>query len=176
MISGINEDWNYKSQQRLEENDLLQKMFRIRKKRYIAANVSCHKYDELKVDKLPALDSVQNFTERKSTYLVSPIGYDVYTKILLCMGLSVPDVDSVKPGERIEMKRYISKKQFVHIVTEEEYEDEYQFLISWVFRNQSSEIKEKLSKEQIDKKYKACIEDIYKANFKKKVDVPEMHI
>jgi hypothetical protein len=168
MISGINEDWNYHSQTEIKEGELLEKAFRIWNKRYIVANVSCPKYNQLKVDKIPAMESVKKYSERKETYLISPIGYGVYTKVLLCMGLSVADISVLEDGEKIIMKRYITQKQFVQIVTEDEYADEYQFLISWVFQHQLSGTAEKLGKEDIDRIYKKWIEDIYTANFKKK--------
>lgn len=168
MISGIEEDWDYKPQEILEEKEFLQNMLRIRDKRYVAENKDCGKYNELKVDRLPAQMVKKKNSERKETYLISPIGHGAYMNILLNMEIQTSAVEETPKNEKIVMNRFISKKKFLQLITEDKYKTEYEFLISWVYHYQLAASNNKLGKEDIDKKYRKMLEEAYDVNFKKK--------
>lgn len=168
MISGLNEDWDYKPQILMKNSTFLQRAFRIHGKRYVAENIDCGNYNELKVDRLPALYSENRDSERKNTYLVSPIGYNVYMNILMYMNILDSDVQDIPLDEKIVMRRFMSKTTFIQMVTENENRSEYEFVVSWVYQYQLTDIHNKLGKEDIDEKYKEMLAEIYENNFKKK--------
>lgn len=166
MISGLDEDWEFQKQIYVEKEVFVRKAFWVDDhKRYIAENINCKQYNDLRVDKLPTEITTANGQSRRKTYLISPISYGAYINLLRRMNLDRKQLDVTK---KVKMDRYVKEKDFIELITDnEEFGSEYRFLISWIYKHQINEDTHKLSLEQIDQRYREMLVDIYKTNFER---------
>ena len=74
----------------------------------------------------------------------------------------VPKREEMDHVEKINMRRIVTKSEFVDlIINDEEFKHEYEFLIYWVYKNQLADQKDRLEVDEVKKKYKDFITDIY---------------
>lgn len=158
MITGMDKDWNYYPQTTITKSDFLKNAFSGKRKRYIGENISCKEYNCLRIDELPGMQNIYSYSERKNKYLVSPISRQLYLKILRLIEI---DESEVVRDKKITMERIISKDEFLQEVIQEQ---DYQFLISWVYEHQVDYDTEPFEQDMIDMQYRKMIEDIYSNN------------
>lgn len=153
MINGFHGSWEYADQKEMTRDSFLKEAFQWSRTRYIAENISCPEYDDLRVDALPMHNSARWFEKRKELYLISPISNTVYLEVLKVANIQKNDaIKEIAP----EIKQALDRERFVEIVTGD---GGYAFLIEWVYAHQSQ--KEKLDKEEIQNAYLKMIRDIY---------------
>lgn len=166
MVRGLKENWNYYCQNHLDDDIFIKRAFWASGGgRYIAENIDCTKYNKLKVKQLPLRMITNNGKVRNNTYLISPINSEIYRKILSMMDIRVQDVpkrEEMDHVEKINMRRIVTKSEFVDlIINDEEFKHEYEFLIYWVYKNQLADQKDRLEVDEVKKKYKDFVTDIY---------------
>lgn len=153
MINGFHGSWEYADQKEMTRDSFLKEAFQWSRTRYIAENISCPEYDDLRVDALPMHNSARWFGKRKELYLISPISNTVYLEVLKVANIQKNDaIKEIAP----EIKQALDRERFEEIVTGD---GGYAFLIEWVYAHQSQ--KEKLDKEEIQYAYLKMIRDIY---------------
>ncbi|MFR8171095.1 MAG: hypothetical protein ACLU9Q_09775 [Marvinbryantia sp.] len=159
-IRGLDEDWEYQKQGHLDEKKFVRDAFWMSKEtRYIAQNVTCKKYDDLRVDILPSDCQKKISTERRAVYLISPVSCSACINMLLLMGL---DADRPDGDAKAKMVRLVSREAFITCITEK---PEYSYLCFWVYRHQMNKGNSRLEIGQIDEKYKKMLAEMYEENF-----------
>lgn len=166
MVRGLREDWNYYCQNHLDEDVFIKRAFWASEGgRYIAENIDCMKYNGLKVKQLPLRMITNNNKARNNTYLISPINSEIYRKVLNMMDIHIQDVpkrEEIDHVEKVNMRRIVTKNEFVELImNDEEFKNEYEFLIYWVYKNQLADQKHRMEVDEVKKKYRELISDIY---------------
>lgn len=154
----------------ISEKELLKNIIQIalEKRRYIGINISCKKYDKLKVDCLPGEKRNEITGAFNNSYLISPIGFNVFMQVLREIGIK--EAELLEPSEEsfdIKTGKYIIKNNF----TKEDFgslvkeSPDFDFVVNWVLEHQMQKDKGRLGKEEIIELYSGMLEGVYKENF-----------
>ncbi|MCM1262169.1 MAG: hypothetical protein NC313_05565 [Butyrivibrio sp.] len=173
VIKNLGDNLRYARLDTVVEEDFLRNAFQIneRKNRYIGVNISCSRYDKLKVRCLPGDKGKHGKNAPADVYLISPIGYDMFVEILKKIGVETHVITEQteefydKESGKYIIKNKFDSKDFIKMVKDSA---EFRFIVNWVFKYQLQEGKERISGHEIEKLYSDMLDAMYKENFLKK--------
>lgn len=154
----------------MSEEEFLKNAFKldVLKNRYIGENIRCKKYGKLRVRNLPGEKINEEINYFGNSYLISPIGYDMYINILKKIGIKNPEIpEQLEKSYDVKKEKYIIRNKFLRddFVRMVKDSAEFNFIVKWTVEHQFQKGEKHLTREEIARLYSDMLGEIYQENF-----------